>query len=73
MAFNNTVLFESIRPSPVPGLVAVAEIGHLSPVPTTGTLAGAGRPFRDFGASYVTLRPCNGRNFGTGRTARGRR
>ena len=29
-----TVLFESIRPSPVPGLVAVAEIGHLSPVPS---------------------------------------
>ena len=30
-----TVVFKSIRPSPVPGLVAVAEIGCLSPVPCT--------------------------------------
>ena len=29
-----TVLFKSIWPSPVPIPVAVAEIGHLSPVPS---------------------------------------
>ena len=29
-----TVPFESIRPSPVPGLVAAAEIGHFVPVPS---------------------------------------
>ena len=36
-----TVPFKSIRPSPVPSLVAVAEIGHFPPV--LGTLVGAGR------------------------------
>ena len=33
---NGTVIllvFKSIRPSPVPGLVAVAEIGHFVPCP----------------------------------------
>jgi len=30
---RGTVVFKSIRPSSVPGLVAVAEIGHLSPIP----------------------------------------
>ena len=34
---DSTVLFESIRPSPVPSHVAVAEIGHLSPVPSQVT------------------------------------
>jgi len=57
-----TVVFKSIRLSPVPGLVAVAEIGHLSPVPTT--LASAGRPFRDSGASCVAQTPYTGQNFG---------
>jgi len=32
--FRDTVPFKSIWPSPVPGLVAAAEIGHLSPVPS---------------------------------------
>jgi len=46
----NTVPFKSIQPSPVPSLVAVAEIGHLSPVP--GSLASAGRQ-----SQYFTLHP----------------
>jgi len=30
----NTVPFHSVRPSPVPWAMVLAEIGHLSPVPT---------------------------------------